>query len=238
DEVRWVVEDFLAAGLDVDYPEDTTAEGYLGLRKAREEWYLGALVSGLRLTKEQVRQAKEAMGVLRENDFAAFLEYLNGVKSFEHEGKTMQVIDGGKARLLMDARNWLKKVGYQPWLLCQLDEEQLAVTWGDPTLKTRHGSENRDGGSDRWLWKEPGKEGMRAGFENQDPFEPSYVENLEEMGGVFPLNEIQFRRLGDIRDTTVLSEMRILQPEQLKMYILYYPEEAAALMKELEKLGE
>lgn len=242
DEVRWLVEDFVVLGLDLEYPEDKTAEGYLSLRKAREDWYLGALVSGLRLTKEQEREARERMGVLREKDYAVFVEYLDGLKSFEHEGKEMKVFDGGKGRRLMDADIWMNNEGYRPWELCELEEEQLSMTWGAPKLQTRDTPGKRDGGSVEWLWKEPGKDGERAESTIQDPFDPRHVSHLKEIGGVFPLSEIQYRRLSDpLRDggeTPMLRKVMFLNKEQLKIYMLLLPILASELSNNLEKAHE
>ena len=219
DEVRWVVEDFLALGLDVEYPEDTTAEGYLALRKAREDWYLGALVSGLRLTKEQERQAREAMGVLREKDYAEFVEYLNGVKSFEDEGQEMKVFDGGKARKLMSASYWLFGPEYLPAALCELSEEQKAVS--------RSGF---NGDVDPFL-----EDGVSLSDEHvaYDMYAPFFYH-------VFPLTDDQDLESNRATKETEgwLPEAMCLHPNQLKIILLSAPESIEKLKKELEQLSE
>lgn len=234
DEVRWVLEDFVALGLDVEYPEDKSAEGYLALRKAREDWYLGALVSGLRLTKDQEMQARERMGLLRERDYTEFVEYLNGLESFQHEGKEMKVFDGGKARELMDTDRWLYDEGYLPWKLCELSENQLAVT--------RFRSNDAEAFKD-WLVGAAGKEG--------DPVQPKLPDELAHHGvnmyalgltgfgavdSFFPLSTSQVEMLiGEKRvatDQYFLESAQVLQPEQLKMYLLFHPQVAEALSRE------
>ncbi len=241
-EIRWVVEDFLALGLDAEYPQEQTAAGYLGLRKAREEWYLGALISGLELTKEQKWQAEEAMGVLREKDYAEFVAYLDGLKSFEHEGKTMMIFDGAKARNLMDAGRWLLSSSYSPWLLCELSEDQKAVTWGSSdVINEIKNLEEGKTGAVGWLWKEPGGKVVSADKKITDPFDPSGVGNVEYMGGIFPLSEIQIQRLNsplrDDCDTTELERMKILHPEQFKVYLLFFPQSAADILKQVNQPG-
>lgn len=226
DEVRWVVEDFLALGLDVEYPEDTTAEGYLALRKAREDWYLGALVSGLRLTTEQEREAKAAMGVLRERDYAEFVEYLYGVKSFEDEGQEMKVVDGAKAWKLMDAGNWVEGEGCRPWELCELTDEQLAVTWevGENATSEPLNEDLWEGFSGFGFWKDVGGEPIPIEGFTVDPFSTLNWELVASSGTVFPFSERQaklFQKI-DSEDErlTALELATLLSPEQLKMLLL------------------
>ena len=243
DEVRWVVEDFVALGLDVEYPEDKTAEGYLALRKARENWYLAALVSGLRLTDEQEREARKRMGVLREKDYAEFVEYLDGLKSFEHEGKEMKVFDGGKARALMDADQWMNHEGYSPWELCLLSKDQLAVT------RFRH--ENPDDTEKFKDWLVGAAEAEDDSVDSKLSEELAYdVGNMYALGlmgwasvdSIFPLTRKQGDMLlgeGKVRSPKDFSELAmVLQPEQLKMYVLFHPQVVEELAKELRMKAE
>lgn len=202
DEVRWVVEDFLALGLEVDYPEVGTAEGYLALRRGREEWYLGALVSGLRLTREQEGEAREAMGVLRGRDYAEFLGYLEGVRSFEHEGREMRLMDGDRGRKFLDASRWLEEEGgYAPWVLCELDEGQRAISAdGD----VRAGA--MDVGEGEGWGNRVGEDGML------DPF----------FANLFPFTEKQVLRLAEVKEDGggALEVLMSFHPGQLKLFLL------------------
>ncbi|MGJ8642500.1 MAG: hypothetical protein ACSHX9_03755 [Luteolibacter sp.] len=241
DEVRWVVEDFLALGLDVEYPEDTTAEGYLALRKAREEWYLGALVSGLRLTKEQERDARDAMGVLREKDYAEFVGYLDGLKSFEHEGKAMMVIDGGKVRKLTDAGSWMKDEGYRPWELCELGDDQLAVTnFHNESMEESDSEKFKD-----WLIgdaevKENNTE-LKVPKDLTKNIGDLYALGLMSWGhmeSIFPYSGVQVEKLlgeGEgSRKASMLKFATALQPEQLKLYLLFDSGDAKSLLSALD----
>lgn len=238
DEVRWVVEDFVALGLDVEYPEDKTAEGYLALRKARENWYLAALVSGLRLTDEQEREARKRMGVLREKDYAEFVEYLDGLKSFEHEGEEMKVFDGGKARALMDADIWMNHESHSPGELCLLSKDQLEVT--------RFRNLNPDDAEGFKDWLVGAAEAEDDSVDSKLSEELEYdVRNMYALGilgwasvdSIFPLTRKQAEMLlgeGKVQPPKDFSKwVMVLQPEQLKMYVLCHPEVVEEIAKEL-----
>ena len=239
-EVRWVVEDFVALGLGVDYPEEMTAEGYVALRKAREDWYLGALVSGLRLNKEQEVNAREAMGVLRERDYAKFLEFLGGVKSFEHEGQEMKVFDGSKAARLTNAGEWMKEEGYRPWNLCELSGEQEAVTW-----KVADGATGEAGGEGQLkgfpgfgFYKGVGGEAKAIDGFSYDPFESVGWEFFGKAGLIFPLSAEQIKRVGETDFASELELVMLLQPEQLKVLLLLSDRTARELTAQLERRSE
>lgn len=238
-----MVDDFLAMGLDVDYPEDATAEGYLALRKAREEWYLGALVSGLRLTKEQEGQARERMGALRERDYAEFVGYLDGVKSFEHEGQEMKVFDGGKARRLMDAGGWMKSESYQPWELCELTEEQLVLTnFGNKSMDEVVAKKFKD-------WPTSAEDVYGFGEQSNVPeelkkdFGTLYALGLlhgwGEVESTFPYSQYQAKMLmggGDgLNRSPDLNAAIVLQPEQLMVYLLLNPGATGSLLVALDE---
>lgn len=230
-EVRWVVQDFLTLGLDLEYPEDTTAEGFLALRKARERWYLGALVSGLRLTKEQESDARERMKALQDKRYLEYVKYIDGLQAFEHEGKKMIIIDGGKARALTDADRWLKEEGYRPWELCQLREDQLSLT--------RFHSENQEkadsgGAEDNAVNPKLPNELVVHGVNN---------DGLAAMGfgsvdSFFPFSRNQVNMLlGKERvpvSPSVLEQVKVMHSEQLKMFLLFNPQVAKKLINALE----
>ena len=239
-EVRWVVEDFVALGLNVDYPENHTAEGYLALRKAREDWYLGALVSGLRLTKEQEAAARKAMGVLGEKDFTELQEYLAGVKSFEHEGQEMKVVDGSRVRKLMDAGEWMKEEGYRPWNLCELSGEQEAVTWkvADGATGEAGGEGQLEGFLGFGFYKGVGGEARAIEGFSYDPFEPVGWEFFGKAGLIFPLSAEQIKRVGETDFASDLELVMLLQPEQLKVLLLLSDRTWRELLAQFERRSE
>jgi hypothetical protein len=221
-EARWVVEDFISLGLDKEYPVEHTAQGYLGLRKKREDWYLATLVSGFRLTQEQERQAAESMRVLREKDFAEFLKYLEEVQSFEHEGKLMKIFDGGKARKLMDASSWLIP-NYMPSALCELSEEQkdLILNFHEETVNVP--VEDGDISRDKLV--------------KYSIYQPLVFY-------IFPPTEGQLRKHedSDVTDSWLingcsLSEAMYLQPDQLRIHLMTNPSLSGGLLKEIEAAG-
>ena len=216
-EVRWIVGDFIALKLEEEYPEEQTAKGYLGLRKKREDWYLETLVSGFGLTKEQKRQAAESMGVLREEDFAEFLEFLAGVPSFEHEGRTMKLFDGGKARKLMDAKSWLMPA-YLPSSLCDLSDEQKDIL--------------RDGNPTQDPFEEGADQSME-GIALFNLYQPTF-------SNVFPLTEEQSRKISatSVEFESWLPQSMCLHPAQLRIHLLTEPDIAGRLWKEIEAAGE
>lgn len=230
-EVRWVVQDFLARGLDVEYPEDTTAEGFLALRKAREQWYLGALVSGLRLTIEQESEARERMKVLRDMDYLEYLKYIDGLKPFEQGGKKMLMIEGGKAITLTDANQWLNQEGYRPWELCQLREDQLSLT--------RFHSQNQEkadsqGAEDHVMNPKLPEELADHGLNY-------YALGMMGFGAVdsfFPLSRNQVSVLLSEESNQAshghLEWVKVMHSEQLKMFLLFNPQVTKKLINALE----
>ena len=93
-EVRWIIEDFLALGLNKENDGGTSAEGHLAMRRKRGEWFLKAVEEAYSLTKEQSAEARESIRAMEDEAFSKLKEYLGGIKPFEHEGKKYMIISG------------------------------------------------------------------------------------------------------------------------------------------------
>lgn len=210
-EVGWITEDFMALGLDREYPEDLNVEGYLDLRQKREKWYLDTLVLALRLNEEQERQAEETLAGLRERDLDEFRVYLEGVKSFEHEGRKMKLIDGRKARKFTDAGLWLG-FGNLPSVLCELSEEQKFLTM------------------DESLEHDP-FQGAFPGF-----YSPDHSSFGLSLFWFTSEQEKKFHDAGTERKG-LLWEVMCLHPAQLRGFLLTDPDLCERLRKEIEAAG-
>ena len=149
------------------------------------------------------------MRVLRDKDFAEFQEYLKGVNAFDHEGKRMQIINGGKARTLMDAESWLAVDAYSPWLICELSEEQKAIS----------------GPIEERMAEDGATIGEFAPFHLHQPPVFLFLRATKEQDRKFNAAMVEAE--------TILPVATCLNPDQLKIQFLLYPKSFQELMKEL-----
>ena len=235
-EMMWVVDDFLALGLNAEYPVEFTIDGYLGLRKAREKWYLRALVSGLRLNEEQKRQVEESIAVAREIDLQEFETYLAELKSFNHEGTPMKVFDGSRARRLTEPGMWLKRATHSPETICDLSDEQISHTWEDKITVEENGFQSPQREVSELL-SDFARTQLLKSF---DPTQSNkFPPDFEEMSCVFPLTAFQIEHLIEKFPDKValvdIERLMILHPEQFAIYLLFYPRAANDLAKKSEE---
>jgi len=235
-EVRWIVEDFRNLGIDSGEIAAGSAEAYYGIRMRRHQWLLDALKSGFGLSKEQKSQTVESLEVLGARDLAGFTKYLTEIKSFEVEGKEYRVIDGSKVRSLTDSHNWLKGPDYAPWNLCDLKESQKDM------VRFR----NEEG---RWIWIREGSRTLDFGMtEKYEASSDAFMTDPVIMNGggyFFPLSMGQVEGMIGAKlhqaskapegkgKVERLALVRFLTTPQLKTLLLFEPEMAEQLMKEL-----
>jgi len=238
-EIRWMIEDFQAAGLD---EVDRSLKGTL--RAKQQLWYLEALTEALQLSPEQKNQARARMDELLRKDMEAFEQGIGGVT--EVREPTEAIPDESPIAPYADATTWLLKDAYAPWNLCDLSEEQSQLT-----LQRWKEAEKEKG-----LKKEVGEvsgeatpfslsalvspEWVRShGIAMQDPISGNIIEypppsgfdlgctmpgtargGMMMISDIIPLTPDQ--KLADHR-YNVAAQARLLQPAQLRIALLLTP---------------
>lgn len=248
-EVRGVVEEFIAMNLNPKSPDKTAdPEDAREEWKRREQWYLDTLVSGFGLTGQQKKQAAARLRELGERDFKNYQEFLANRMSPAKKPES-----GGKLPfwLLMEILGpdgWFQYHACAPWNLCDLDEEQKKMIgysdgegqWGSIS----GGKMTKDFGTDER-------------YENLDDQQTSQNGFINPAGRFFPLSMDQVDRIRSANvihvdhlnrgDRTIKIDPRItlvsrlgilpyakfLSGPQLRTYLLFRPDMAENLMKEL-----
>lgn len=188
-EVRWMLEDFEAQGLDRSedqLPDFAAAKVH---RKKLEAWYLSALSEGLSLTAAQKEEVKAKL----ESRFASDLQNIEALKNWsaewkeKHPGHTLCGADLSDAyrRFFQFPATLFHDSSFAPWNVSQLTEIQSSITlrfWrieddkhqneNDPFASSDQTAEPRD-----WLYTAKGMEGS-------DPFSDSPQSTLRETPGV------------------------------------------------------
>lgn len=249
-EILWIIEDFRNAELDVEWRNpELPAEQVLQLISRQQKWYLESIKDGLRLDPEQTRKAEENLQKLFQtaaNEFIAERKK-NAASEFapiptgreEHElawlpGNPMNSAAASDSSKL--------------WKLCGLSPEQDLITWKrwyqslekDPTLFFGEGVTSR---KDLQLTEE-------SYFRFATPFGGLSLESsttppdwarlpnwvlpiLDQQNLIAPSPEEG--PFGEPPNTeTLLSNIRRLHPAQFKLLLLFAPEMAAEISKELQ----
>jgi hypothetical protein len=249
-EVRWMLEDFEAAGLDRYEEAFSDFEVAKVLRKKHEEWYLTALSEGLSLTREQKEGAQAKLTAL----FSRDLQIIAGLG--QQSSNTSEVI-GDETLSKENVYKFKLRFGCfllgsgsacAPWNLVDLTETQTSLTlkfWRSEEWKQE--KENSpfldfgdDSESDDWLYTAKGREGA-------DPFSDSPQSTLREMPGVpamqDPLsgNLIEFPNYTELLTATSEDGQRVeaylpcgnilpLTPDQMPLWEKSYDLAAQALL--------
>lgn len=251
EEVRWVVEDFLELGIDSDDISADTLEGHYQLRMKRQAWLLNAMVSGFGLSDEQRKQAAARLQELGEMDYKTLKGDFADSMTIEVEGKAIQIIGGWDLwimRKLSDADQWLAGDKYLPWNLCDFDEAQKAMV----PLKMENGE---------LVWPHPGSvthdigteqryENLDGPFTNQNAFitpSGSIISlSMDQVDRIWSANVIHVdhvnqggRAVGIEPRITLVGRLgilpyaKLLSGPQLRTYLLFRPDMAEHLLKEL-----
>lgn len=238
-EVRWIVEDFQRAGLDLGM-RAVTPEEYSTQRKNQHAWYLDLLTDGLGLSGEQVRAASVELDQLLAEALERFEKELEDKASevIESGGKSFRIIESGPIDRLVSAESWLYDDAYAPWELCDLSPEQEAVTRRSEVEQEE--DQQADGPEKDLTW-------TSTWADRETPFRSSLAETREILladgefgelataGGIFPLEEAQ---LFEGEELLRINDPTRLHPAQLKMLLLLEPGKAAGILQALDKLGE
>jgi hypothetical protein len=186
-EVRWMIEDFEAAGLDRYEEALSDFEVAKVLRKKHEEWYLTALGEGLSLTREQKEGAQAKLAALfsRDLQIIAGLGQQSSNASEVIGDETLPKENVFKFKLRFGCFLLGSGSACAPWNLADLTEAQTSLTlkfWRIEEWKREKESNplldsGDDAESDDWLYTAKGREGG-------DPFSDSPQSTLRAMPGV------------------------------------------------------
>jgi hypothetical protein len=243
-EVRWIVEDFQRAGLDLGM-RSATPEEYSTQRKNQHAWYLDLLKDGLGLSEEQVRTASAELDELLAEALERFGKELEAKASevIESGGRSFRIIESGPIDRLVSAESWLEDERYAPWELCELTEDQLRLTWfgwvnsrrnADPDSLTYE--PEMPWFDDRMLVGGPSGSGgwTIADFPTGDA--PTAIRGA---GSIFPFTAGQRFRKGDGDGVGALEHQAMgCHPAQLKTLLLVAPTIASRLLESLDRTAE
>ena len=251
EEVRWVVEDFVAMNLNPKSPDRTAdLEDAREEWKRREQWYLDTLVSGFGLSEEQKKQAAARLRELGEREFSGYQEFLVNRESLIGQSSGEGGVDRWTLMEIFGADGWFGDDASAPWNLCDLDEEQKKIIgYAD--------------GEGRWGWISGGKMtkdfGTDERYENLDDQQTSLNGFINPAGRFFPLSIDQVDRIRsanvihvdqlnqggriieidpEIRLVSrlgILPYAKLLSEPQLRTYLLFRPDMAVHLSEELAK---
>ena len=252
EEVLRVVEDFLGAGLGNSITFGYSSDVLFEMRSGAQKWYLDTLVAGFKLTDSQKQEAAAKLKMTLKDDFQ---EYLADAKMSQE--MNVPGLDADSAASLMSAyapyithvtptladrfvgvSHWMTESKLFPWDLCELDERQKKLI----------GYEKPEDG---WFWVPGGaieaEKVTEEELENWDfRFEGGW-KDVPSAGKIFPLSLGQMSRMVDaeiadgISDSSddrvppLLLRVKFMTAPQLRTLLLFEPETAGELMKELGK---
>ena len=251
EEVRWVVEDFVAMNL---YPMNSgraiDKEKTHEVWKRRQQWYLDTLVSGFGLSDQQKKQAAAKLGEMIESEFYHYQEYLANKKSFDMAASREGKVSRWLILELLGADSWFRDQEYAPWNLCDLDDAQRQMV----------GYAGEEG---QWVWISDGNTTNDFGTNERygDLDDPQASQNgfVTSAGRIFPLsmeqvdrirsaNTIHFNHFNEdgsiikaepgfdvVGRIGILPYAKLLSEPQLRTYLLFQPDMATALSEELAK---
>ncbi len=243
EEVRWVVEDFLELGIFTVNQKDSSPEALLSRRQKEQKWYFDILVEGFQLTADQKMAAASKLRESLARDNEAYIESKKNNITYtiysSYDGSLYSPEYGylkiSGARMFGIAL-WLNPMGLAPWSLFELDAEQKEMVG----LKME---------GDHWITPQSGSETVDFGTEEKyvsldDPFsEDGNV--ISSSGIILPLSMEQVDRIRVARNTfrvsnnlgvrkpELLDEVKYLTISQLMTLLLFKPDMAAELMKDL-----
>lgn len=252
-EVRWMLEDFEAAGLDRVEDELVDLSAAKAHRQKLEEWYLSALSEGLSLTPEQKEEVKVRLDARFANDLQNVEELKNSSVGWkkQHPDQSLCGADLSeayqrfcrfRARLFFDS-------SFAPWNVVQLSEQQTAVTvryWLIEDWK-RQSAEDPFWDPDKvepeyWLYDkahDPFAEPIQQTI-IQDPIAGNLLENSGPMtcrqhilqSAVFAFTPEQVPSWNEA--ASLLAQAKCCHPAQLRMALLEDPNLFQSMRTELD----
>lgn len=238
-EVRWIVEDFQKAGLDLP-PEGERIEKFVAVRLDQHRWYLELLADGLALDAEQRQVASEKLWLLADEATQKIAKEL-----MEHDASVAKLLEKQPEILrdLIDANRWLEDERYAPWELCELTKDQLRLTWCewvDVSRNAEPGSAMLDPERPWWNPETSSMIDPRSGAGSISDYPTGEApDKVNGAGSIFPFAKSQRFKSPDHdwAGSVDLQAMRC-HPAQLKTSLLVSPGLAAQLSEKLDSLEE
>lgn len=246
EEVRGVVEEFLGSGLP-EIPD----EELLKRRGIQQRWYLDTLVDGFALTGKQKVIAKMKLRETLLEDHAAYEKARRSgeeIRVYQTAADPfLSVVDpslhaAGMAEIqsatrMLDISLWLGMGKLAPWNLCELDDDQRAISWFESESK------ENDGRPIRIRTKDAGTDECYKDLD--DPFAENPPIFISAAGAIFPLSMGQVDRIraatkihsvsngSGVKRPGLIDEVKCLTSPQLRTLLLFEPGMAGKLLKEL-----
>lgn len=242
EEVRGIVEEFIGKGIattDVNGTRETR------IREAREKghkWYIETLIDGIGLSGVQRDEAERKLHQMIEGDLIRFQRAVESKAKQKGEGQNpgsdeSDSLAAGLFEDMCDIRFWLRDGSLLPWNMCKLEN------WQEEMIRPKE----KDG---QWTESQLGDVTLDYGTDKRyvglcDPFVTGEPLNISEAGNFFPLSMEQVDRIRQtefakaspvadvMREASLLKRVQFLAVPQLRTLLLYEPEMAVKLMKEL-----
>lgn len=250
EEVRGVVEEFVSIGLMDEHEPDATVEDLLARRQKEQRWYLDTLTDGFGFSNGQKNEAKRKLRESLAEDYARYMELGKSgdeITIFKTDGdpflrtedpflSDQEIHEMNPAARMLGVSLWLGLGKLSPWELCGLDE-------GQKEMVGQHDA------SGQWTRVDGRSRTLDAGSDERyedldDPFAEVSI-TLSAAGAIFPLSMGQvdrmrvaketyrFSKLDGVMKPKLLDEVKVLTAPQLRTLLLFRPEMAEELMKEL-----
>lgn len=246
EEVRGIVEEFLVKGITTTDSNGTQETRIREARMKGHKWYIETLIDGIGLSGVQREEAERKLHQTLEGDLMRFQRAVQSKAKNAMPRKTEGQNAGNDdsissaARLFEDMcgiRFWLRDGSLLPWNICKLEN------WQEEMIRPKE----KDG---QWTESQLGDVTLDYGTDKQyvglcDPFVTGEPLNISEAGNFFPLSMEQVDRIRQtefakaspvtdvMREASLLKRVQFLAVPQLRTLLLYEPEMAVKLMKEL-----
>lgn len=248
-EIRWIIKDFKIAELDVEWRNpELTEQRILQLITRQQKWYVGSLKDGLRLDSVQTLKASESLGKIFHAAADEFIAERKKSASPEFGPiPTVRERDGFARLPGAPSGGIFPAPPFMPWKLCDLTVGQKRITWNGwyqsleekQVMELEHVSPPKlaklTGGPEFQLAEPGGSITANTPAPNWAMFPDLILPILKQQELTRPARtDDPFAQPSPPNTETLLSNIRRLHPAQLKLLLLFAPEMAAEISKELQ----
>lgn len=224
-EVRWIVEDAVVAGMDREVLDSLDEQKWLEIIENQRKWYLGLVGSEFSPTRQEKAQVLSKINSLRQFTFegieAELLRGNNFPGFYESSTPTKSQLENARFTQFF----WNYSLEFAPSVLFSLSEVQKEITWdlaADPVDPWKHpGAATKDYDTDK----------------RYDDLDDDFGDKpcvLYPAGEFFPLNMDQVDQIRS-HEGAILDQVRVITPSQFKTLLLFDSSLVKTLTAELEK---
>lgn len=245
-EIQWVIEDFSSAGLKMDWRSSDFPEQSFRQMIARQlRWYLDSVKDGLHLDPAQTEAARINLTrfFLEQAD-----EFLKKRKDTSSEFGPVPDATSANGLDWLSANSWDPAVPlhpFMPWTLCNLTPDQERITWrhwfqslGEKVEPEHANSPNPAELTDApgFLFSQPGSTDSVGISAPRWAMLPDRILPLLKTQELLDPHhdEDPFAESPPTVRPTLMGNIRRLHPDQFKLLLLFFPEMAANVEKELQ----